>query len=115
MTLRFRPCENLLMIQRFRKLFQSAWFGTCNLQATVDHELNWSNANNFKLSSLKCKELRIDFRKKANVDIPALEVNTYIFETVKSAKELGVTLRDDPKWKDRVDKITAKAGGFILA
>ena len=59
-------------------------FGASNLQAIVDHVLNWSNANNFQLNSLKCKELRIDFRRKANVGIPALEVNTNTFEAVKS-------------------------------
>jgi len=55
----------------------------------------------FKLNSLKCKELRIDFRRKANVDIPALEVNTDTFETVKSAKVLDVNLTDDLKRNDR--------------
>ena len=72
-------------------------FGASNSQATVAHVLNWSNANNFQLDSLKCKELRMDFRRKANVDIPALEVNTNTFETVKSAKVVGVTIRDDLK------------------
>ena len=56
----------------------------------MDHVLNWSNSNKFKLNSLKCKELRIDFRRKAEVDIPALEANADIFETVKSAKVLGI-------------------------
>ena len=90
-------------------------FGMGNLQATVDHILNWSNANNFKLNSkLKCKELCIDFCRKANVDIPALEVNTNIFETVKSAKVLGITLRGDLNWNDHVlDNITAKASPRI--
>ena len=72
-------------------------FGASNLHATVDHVLNWSNANNFKLNSLTCKELRMDIRKKANIDLPAFEVNTNTFETVKSTKVLGVTLRDDLK------------------
>ena len=49
------------------------------------------------MNSLKCKELRTDFRRKVKVDISALEVNTDTFETVKSAKVLSVTLRDDLK------------------
>ena len=43
------------------------------------------------------------------VDSPALEANADIFETVKSAKVLGITLRGDLKWNDHVDVITGKA------
>ena len=79
----------------------------------MDHVLDRSNAKNFKLNSLKGKELRKDFRRKANLDIPALEVNTNVFETVKSAKVLGVTLRDDLKWNDHGGNITANASQRI--
>ena len=61
------------------------------------NDLHWSNANKFKPNSLKCKELRREFCRKANLDTPALAVNTNTFETVKSAKVPGITLRDDPK------------------
>lgn len=72
-------------------------FGASNLQMKVHHVLHWSNANKFKPNSLKCKELRREFCRKANLDTPALAVNSNTFETVKSAKVLGITLRDDPK------------------
>lgn len=62
----------------------------------MHHALHWSNANKFKLNSLKCKELRREFCRKANLDTTALAVNTNTFETVKSAKVLGTALRDDP-------------------
>ena len=36
-------------------------FGASTLQDTIHVVLRWSNDNSFKLNSLKCKELRIDF------------------------------------------------------
>ena len=41
-------------------------FGPSVLQDTVHDVLRWSNDNRFKLNSLKCEELRIDFRRKNN-------------------------------------------------
>ena len=52
-----------------------AKFGASVLQDTVHDVLRWSNDNRFKLNSLKCKELRIDFRKENNMDIVSLEAN----------------------------------------
>ena len=46
-------------------------------------------------------------------DIRALEVNTNTLKTAKSSKVLAVTLRDDLKWNDHVDNITAKASQRI--
>ena len=40
--------------------------GATEIQDTVDHVLQWSNDNKFKLNLLKCKEFRIDFRRKPN-------------------------------------------------
>ena len=57
----------------------------------------------------KCKELRIDFRRENNLDTVSLEANGNAFEIVKSAKILGVTVRNDLKWIDHVDEITMKA------
>ena len=65
------------------------------------------------LNSIKCKELRIDFRKKCNTDTNLLETNGEVIETVKSAKILGVTVRNDLKWNDHVGNITAKASQQI--
>ena len=84
-------------------------FGASVLQDTVHDVLRWSNDNRFKLNSLKCKELRIDFRRENNLDIVSFEANGNAFEIVKSAKILGVTVRNDLKWIDHVDDITMKA------
>ena len=43
-------------------------FGDSMFQDTVHDVLRWSNVNRFKLNSLKCKELRIDFRRESNLD-----------------------------------------------
>ena len=83
--------------------------GASMLQDTVHDVLCWSNDNRFKLNSLKCKELRIDFRRESNLDTVSLKANGNAFEIVKSAKILGVTIRNDLKWDNHVDNITAKA------
>ena len=68
--------------------------GASVLQDTVHDVLRWSNNNGFKLNSLKCKELRIDFQRENNLDTVSLEANGNAFEIVKSAKVLleGMTL-----------------------
>ena len=63
-------------------------FGASTLQDTIHDVLRWSNDNRFKLNSLKCKELRIDFRRESNLDTVSLKANGNAFEIVKSAKIL---------------------------
>ena len=84
-------------------------FGASMLQNTIHDVLRWSNNNRFKVNSLKCKELRIDFRRESNLDTDSLKANGIAFEIVKSAKILGLTVRNDLKWKDHLDNVTAKA------
>ena len=84
-------------------------FGASMLQDTIHHVLRWSNNNRFKLNSLKCNELRIDFGRESNLDTVSLKANSNAFEIVKSAIILGATVRNDLKWNDHVDNITAKA------
>ena len=84
-------------------------FGASMLQNTIHDVLRWSNDNRFKVNSLKCKELRIDFRRESNLDTDSLKANGIAFEIVKSAKILGLTVRNDLKWKDHLDNVTAKA------
>ena len=88
-------------------------FGASTLQDTIHDVLRWSNDNRFKLNSLKYKELRIDFRRESNLDTVSLKANGNAFEIVKSAKILGVTVRNDLKWNDHIDNITAKASPQI--
>ena len=84
-------------------------FGASMLQNTIHDVLGWSNDNRFKVNSLKCKELRIDFRRESNLDTDSLKANGIAFEIAKSAKILGLTVRNDLKWKDHLDNVTAKA------
>ena len=88
-------------------------FGASTLQNTIHDVLRWSNDNRFKLNSLKCKELRIDFRRESNLDTVSLKANGNAFEIVKSAKILRVTVSNDLKCNDHVDNITAKASRRI--
>ena len=79
------------------------------LQNTIHDVLGWSNDNRFKVNSLKCKELRIDFRRESNLDTDSLKANSIAFEIAKAAKILGLTVRNDLKWKDHLDNVTGKA------
>ena len=83
------------------------------LQDTIHDILRWSNDNRFKLNLVKCKELRIDFRRGSNLDTVSLKANGDALEIVKSAKILGINVRNDLKWNDHVDNITAKASRRI--
>ena len=78
------------------------------LQDTIHDVLRWSNDNRFK-----CNELRIDFRRESNLDTVSLKANGNAFENVKSAKILGVTIRNELKWNEHVDNITVKASRRI--
>ena len=78
------------------------------LQNTVDGVLKWTDENVFHLNPTKCNEMQIDFRKKRGASIP-LESEGKQFEVVKSAKIIGLTVRDDLKWNDHIDNVTIKA------
>ncbi len=62
----------------------------------------------------KCKEVVIDFRKNKS-DIPALEINGYVFERVKSYKLLGLWIDDNLKWKTNVKYLVKKAAKRLFA
>ena len=105
----FLVCGNSSTTPRSRKLFPKS--GATKIQETADHVLQ-SNDHKFKLNLLKYKELRIDFQRKPN-EVTVIEACGNSFETIKSAKVLGVTLRGDLKWNDYVDNITVKASQRI--
>ena len=48
-------------------------FGASMLQDTIHDVRRWSNDNRFKVNSLKCEELRIDFRRESNLDTVSLK------------------------------------------
>ena len=74
----------------------------------MDGVLKWTDENVFRLNPTKCKEMQIDFSKKCGASTP-LESEGKQFEVVKSAKILGLTIRDDLKWNDHIDNVTVKA------
>ena len=55
-------------------------FGASMLQNTMHDVPHWSNDNRFKVNSLKCKELRIDFRRESNLDTDSRKANGIAFE-----------------------------------
>ena len=52
--------------------------------------------------------MQIDFHKNRGASIP-LESEGKQFEVVKSAKILGLTVREDLKWNDHINNVTVKA------
>ena len=104
------PYGNSQTTPRSRKLFPSLVHRCSN---TIHDVLRWSNDNRFRLNSLKCKQLRIDFRRESNLGTVSLKANGIAFEIVKSAKILGLTVRNDLKWNDHLNNITAKASRRI--
>ena len=56
----------------------------------------------------KCKELGKCFKRSPPSYAPVIS-DGLEFEQVSTAKILGVTIRQDLKWNDHIDNITAKA------
>ena len=83
-------------------------FDLSNLQEEIDIVSFWTKENRFQINPIKCKELRVDFSRQQHTD-NAIIVDRQTLEVVKSAKKLGVTLRNDFKWNEHVDDITKKA------
>ena len=82
--------------RRHHGLGNCSQVGASMLQYNRHDVFRWSNDKSFKLNSLKCKELRRDFRRESNLDTDSLKANGNAFEIVKkSAKILGVTVRND--------------------
>ena len=55
-------------------------FGASMLQDKIHNVLRWSSDNGFKLNSLKCKELRIDFRRGSNLDTVSLKADVMLLK-----------------------------------
>ena len=82
--------------------------GESSLQEAVNHISSWSHSNHFQLNPTKCKELIVSFQKIPPPYSP-ITIDGVQFQRVSSAKVLGVTISNDPKWNDHVDIITSKA------
>ena len=61
-----------------------------------------------QLNPSKCKELQSCFTRSPPTHSP-VELDGLAFDSVNSAKVLGVTIRDDFKWKDHIFNVTSKA------
>ena len=71
------------------------------LQQAVDFISSWSQENRLQLNPSKCKELQSCFKRSPPTHSP-VELDGLAFESVNSAKVLGVTIRDDFKWNDHI-------------
>ena len=79
-----------------------------SLQQVVNEISSWSYENHLQFNSSKCKELRTCFKRSPPSCAPVIS-DGLEFEKVSNAKILGVTIRQDLKWDDHIDNITAKA------
>ena len=78
------------------------------LQQAADYIYDWSQVNHLQLNPTKCKEIRTCF-KRTPPSFPGVSIEGVEFETVSSAKVLGVTISSDLKWSAHIDSITTKA------
>ena len=78
------------------------------LQQAADYIYDWSQENHLQLNPTKCKEICTCF-KHTPPSFPGVSIEGVEFETVSSAKVLGVTISSDLKWSAHIDSITTKA------
>jgi hypothetical protein len=78
--------------------------GSSSLKECVDHNVDWSNTNFLQLNLIKCKEIIIRFKRHSQ-SFDSVLINDQPLEKV----EVAVTIRNDLKWNDHVEFITAKA------
>ena len=78
------------------------------LSTLADYIHDWSQKNHLQLNPTKCKEIRTCF-KRTPPSFPGVSIEGVEFETVSSAKVLGVTISSDLKWSAHIDSITTKA------
>ena len=84
---------------------------TC-IQESVDMVGLWTNQNDMRLNSEKCKEMIIDFSRNYSLTsgIRSVTIGEQVLERVQHAKMLGVTISNNLTWSKHVDNIVSKAG-----
>ena len=84
---------------------------TC-IQESVDMVGLWTNQNDMRLNSEKCKEMIIDFSRNYSLTsgIRSVTIGEQVLERVEHAKMLGVTISNNLTWSKHVDNIVSKAG-----
>ena len=72
----------------------------------------WTNQNDMRLNSEKCKEMIIDFSRNYSLTsgIQSVTIGEQVLERVEHAKMLGVTISNNLTWSKHVDNIVSKAG-----
>ena len=84
---------------------------TC-IQESVDMVGLWTNQNDMRLNSEKCKEMIIDFSRNNSLTsgIRSVTIGEQVLERVEHAKMLGVTISNNLTWSKHVDNIVSIAG-----
>ena len=82
------------------------------IQESVDLVGIWTNQNDMRLNSEKCKEMSIDFSRNYSLTsgIQSVTIGENILEWVEHAKMLGIAISDNLTWSKHVDDIVSKAG-----
>ena len=72
----------------------------------------WTNQNDMRLNSEKCKEMIIDFSRNYSLTsgIQSVTIGEQVLERVEHGKMLGVTLSNNLTCSKYVDNIVSKAG-----
>ena len=72
----------------------------------------WTNQNDMRLNSEKCKEMIIDFSRNYSLTsgIRSVTIGEQVLERVEHATMLGVTISNNLTWSKHVDNIVSKAG-----
>ena len=79
-----------------------------NAQDITDQIIEWSHENRVVLNPDKCKEIRISFTHKPE-QFDAITIDGKELESVKSAKLLGLTIRDNLTWNAHVNEVVKNA------
>ena len=88
---------------------------TTQIQESVDMVDIWTNQNDMRLNSEKCKEMIIDFSRNYSLTsaIQSVTIGEQVLERVEHAKMLGVTISNKLTWSKHVDNIVSKAGNRV--
>ena len=72
----------------------------------------WTNQNDMRLNSEKCKVMIIDFSRNYSLTsgIRSVTIGEQVLERVEHANMLGVTISNNLTWSRHVDNIVSKAG-----
>ena len=83
-----------------------------HIQESVDMVGIWTNQNDMRLNSEKCKDLIVDFSRNYSwtSGMQSVTIGQQVLERVEHAKMLGVTISNNLTWSKHVDNIVSKAG-----